>query len=172
MLEKPDTLAILYESNDKLTNIESTRSSDKNKQKSTRRGSKAEEKLLTLNDTVMGKDYFALGKFKSKEFNTYSGGNRPAITTKNMRNQRILTNSDETTLYGCAEILNKTKTMKGVVPSLFATDRLKYDLKKVNEVGQQNDLEKNYKSNDSIFKNNPNDCTFVSKAFRKIVDLQ
>jgi len=151
--------------------MESTRSSNQisEKPKQKARTTKIEEKLLTLNDTVMGRNYFTLGKFLKNEYNSCSGCKRKISCFS--PNKRVLVNSDETVSYGCDNNINQTKTLKGVAPSLLCSERYCERKSDFVDVVRSNEVElKNYKSNDNFFKSKlTEENSQVKKTFKKIV---
>lgn len=154
--------------------MESTRSSNQisEKPKEKVQTTKIEEKLLTLNDTVMGRNYFTLGKFMKNEYNTYSGTKR-RISYLSPNKNKVLVNSDQTVLYGLKNNINQSKTLKGVAPSLLFSERYNERKNDFEVMTRSKEKElKNYKSNDNFFKSKLIDeNNNINKTFRKIVSI-
>ena len=129
---------------------------------------------MTLNDTVLGKNYYKLGKFLTNGVNSHVGKLSKKLTLPNAsNNKKVLTNNDETVLYEKqspnTKIIN-TNSSKATSPRLFTTQKFRTDHSYFKEFNNIKDCTQNYKSNDYIYRTkSKGESNPVIKSFRKIV---
>ena len=132
------------------------------------------KKLLTLNDTVLGKNYFNLGKSLANEFKSRNLVKRRAFTIK-ANNNKLLTNHDETHFNQPSSSninLYNTNSFKGFSPRFTLTERNRSERILSVENCTLQEIKQNYRSNDNIYSSN-NKCELsVIKTFKKIVKIK